>query len=218
MVSRRFTGPLRTILPVVAAGLVAVGIAGCSAGQVTQTDEAEPAVNGNLGNVGDIALRNVLIAYPTSDRYREGDDAPLTLTIVNRGGTNDELVGVSSPAATDVELIGKAALPARTGLQVMVPEEPAEPTETTETTESAPSSEPSGPPETSSEPKSTPSPTETGAPEDIGTMNIVLTGLTKDLSFGKNVPVAFVFAHAGRITIQVPIDNPEHAREASDAE
>ena len=88
--SRRFTGPLRTILPALTtglvAGVVALGIAGCGSGQVTQTDSVQPAVNGNQGNVGDVALRDVLVAYPESGAYRAGEDAPLTLTIVNAGG------------------------------------------------------------------------------------------------------------------------------------
>jgi copper(I)-binding protein len=228
-VSRRSTGPLRKILPAVAVGLLALSIAGCSAGQVTQTDTIEPAVNGNQGNVGDIALRDVVVSYPTSGHYREGDDAPLTLTIVNIGGTDDELREVSSPAAADVELTGKTALPARTGLQVVVPAQPVEETTTTEPSEpasesapasgtsqtSAPATETS---ETSASPEeTTPSPTQ-AAPDDIGAISIVLTGLTKDLPFGKNVPVTFVFAHAGQITLQLPIDTPQHARQGSAAE
>jgi copper(I)-binding protein len=235
MVSRRSTGPLRTILPAVrtilptlttglVAGVVALGIAGCSSGQVTQTDSVQPAVNGNQGNVGDVALRDVLVAYPESGAYDMGDDAPLTLTIVNTGGMDDELTSVSSPAATKVELMGKGALPARSGLQVIIPEEP---TETSEPATSEPSATESAPPSESSEPSSEtsapettssePSETET-APEDVGTMSLVLTGLTKDLPIGKNVPVTFVFAKAGEITLNVPIASPDEVREDTGSE
>lgn len=242
MVSRRSTGPLRTILPALTtglvAGVVALGIAGCSSGQVTQTDSVEPAVNGNQGNAGDVALRDVLVAYPESGSYREGEDAPLTLTIVNTGGADDELTSVSSPAAADVELIGRGAVPARSGLQVTMPEESPETEASEPPTTSAPSatqSEPSGtesaePSEPPSEspssgasesgpesPSMTPSETET-APEDVGTMSIVLTGLTKDLPIGKNVPVTFVFAKGGEITIHVPIASPDEPREDTSAE
>jgi copper(I)-binding protein len=253
MVSRRSTGPLRTILPALAAGLVALGIAGCSSGQVTQTDSIEPAVNGNQGNVGDVALRDVLVAYPESGPYREGEDAPLTLTIVNTGGMDDELTSVSSPAAAKVDLLGKGALPARSGLQVIMPDESAEPAEPSEpepasepsATESAPPSgtESAEPPSESSSESSSGSPSEEPskepseepsgsgilspsmtysetetAPEDVGTMSIVLTGLTKDLAIGKNVPVTFVFEHAGEITIHVPIATPDEPREDTAAE
>lgn len=241
MVSRRSTGPLRTILPALTtglvAGVVALGIAGCSSGQVTQTDSIEPAVNGNQGNAGDMALRDVLVAYPESGSYGEGEDAPLTLTIVNTGGVDDELTSVSSPAAADVELVGRGAVPARSGLQVIIPEESTE-TESSEPpttsapsatqsepsgTESAEPSEPSEPPSespssgASESPSMTPSETET-APEDVGTMSIVLTGLTKDLPMGKNVPVTFVFAKGGEITIHVPIAISDEPREDTGAE
>ena len=65
-----------------------------------------------------MALRDVLVVYPESGSYGDGDDAPLTLTIVNTGGVDDELTSVSSPAAADVELVGRVSLPARSGLQV----------------------------------------------------------------------------------------------------
>jgi copper(I)-binding protein len=242
MVSRRSTGPLRTILPALTTGLVAgavaLGIAGCSAGQATQTDSVQPAVNGNQANVGDVALRDVLVAYPESGTYRAGEDAPLTLAIVNTGGADDELTSVSSPAAERVQMLGRGALPARSGLQVIVPEESTE-TETSEpSVTSTPSSEPSEPSGTSDAapaPSSDGSPSSSGeailepgasytatptevAPEDVGTMSIVLTGLTKDLAMGKNVPVTFVFAKAGEITVNVPIATPDEAREDTGSE
>jgi len=239
MVSRS-TGPLRTILPAVAVGLAAL-LVGCAAGQVTQTDSIEPAVNGNRGDVGDIALRDVMLAYPESGEYREGDEAPLVLTIVSTGDTDDELLSVSSPAAPNVELLGNTSLPARTRLQVVVPEEPvaessAAPS-TTETSETSPSepSEPSEPAEpTDSSAPGTGESSEPGEPsgseapssegpassetsvtatlDEVGTMSIVLTGLVQDLPMGRNVPVTFVFANAGQITINLPIAAPATAR------
>jgi copper(I)-binding protein len=228
MVSRRSTGPLRTLLPAVAVGLIALVVAGCSAGQVTQTDQMEPAVNGNKGEVGDVALRDVVVAYPESGSYDAGDDAPLTLTIVNVGGTDDELTAVSSPAATEVELLGDVSLPGRAALQVVVPDEstPSSASSATspETTESSlpeeSITEPSPPGETgtetsesASEPTSTPEVTGTEvAPQEVGTLSIVLTGLTADLPIGRNVPVTFVFAEAGEITLNLPIGAPATAR------
>jgi copper(I)-binding protein len=231
MVSRRSIGPLRKILPAIAVGLVALGVAGCGSGQVTQTDSMEPAVNGNKGDVGALALRNVAIAYPDSGAYDKGADAPLLLTIVNTGGTDDELTAVSTPAAGTVEITGDKTLPARTALQAVAPDESAassvEPTES-----SAPSSESSGASETSA-PGSSESPESSGtessqpessqpestesaeAPDVVGMVYIQLRDLTADLPMGKNVPITFVFANAGQITISVPIDNPGDAREES---
>lgn len=223
--------PLRKIVPAVAVGLVALlGIAGCSAGQVTQTDSIEPAVNGNKGDLGDIALRDVVIAYPEAGAYDQGDQAPLLLTIVNTDGGDDELVSVSSPAAGSVELLGDAVVAGRTRLRVIVPEEPvressAPAVTTTDGAESsAPgttSSQPGSETETtgsetsagSSAPETTATPTPTSeAPPEVGIMSIVLTDLVADLPIGRNVPVTFVFAEAGSITIQVPIATPATAR------
>ena len=214
---------LRKIVPAVAVGFVALlGIAGCSAGQVTQTDNIEPAVNGNMADVGDIALRDVVLAYPKSGTYKKGDQAPLVLTIVNTGGTDDELVSVSSPAARSVQLIGSTKLPAHSRLLVVVPEQPTGSSSaavTTTTGSSAPGTTTS-PPETSgsgaaSSSSSAPGTTVTPTSEvqtQVGRMSIVLTDLVADLDPGKNVPVTFVFANAGSVTIQVPIDTPDTPR------
>ncbi|MCT2582578.1 hypothetical protein [Actinophytocola gossypii] len=238
----RTTGPLRTILPAVAVGLAAL-LAGCGAGQVTQTDSMEPAVNGNRGDVGEIALRDVQLAHPDSDGYTEGEQAPLTLTIVNSGGEDDELVAVSSPAARDVALEGDTTLPGHNALRVVVPEEPvgetSAPSTTTGTSSPGGSSEPDSdtsvtnpsppaetgdesaepPPGSEAPPTLTDSPsdseateTPTNLPDEVGVLSIVLLDLVQDLPAGKNVPVTFVFANAGEITIQLPIAPPATAR------
>lgn len=205
--SRRSIGPLRKILPAVVVGLVALGIAGCSSGQVTQTDQMEPAVNGNKGDVGDIALRDIVIAYPAKDSYRAGDDAPLTLAIVNTGGTDDELTAVSTPAAGTVELLGDTTVPARSALSVVVPDESAT-SSSAEPTESSPSSAASSSSPGSATATSEPEVTESAAPDVVGTLHVLLRGLTADLPMGKNVPITFSFEEAGEITISVPIDTP----------
>jgi hypothetical protein len=231
MVSRRSIGPLRKILPAIAVGLVALGVAGCGSGQVTQTDNMEPAVNGNKGDVGALALRNVAIAYPESGGYDKGGEAPLLLTIVNTGGTDDELTAVSTPAAGTVEITGDKTLPARTALEAVAPDESAA-SSSVEPTESAPasaessgaSSETSAPGSAESSASESPSGTESSEPEStesaeapdvVGMVYIQLRDLTTDLPMGKNVPITFVFANAGQITISVPIDNPGDAREES---
>ncbi|MBB4907281.1 hypothetical protein [Actinophytocola algeriensis] len=230
MVSRQNTRPLRKLVPAVAIGVSALlGIVGCSAGQVAQTAEMEPAVNGNSGQVGTIALRNVQLAFPESgEPYQAGEDAPLLLSIVNSGGENDELVGVTSPAG-EVELIGNPAIPAGTSLQVVLPDEntSASATSTTESSESSETSgsetpsggeeptgseAPSGSESASATSTESPADTEAVAPPVVGTMSLVITGLSADLPYGKNVPVTFEFANAGKITIQLPIGAPATPR------
>lgn len=222
MVSRQTTRPLRKLVPAVAIGVSALlGIVGCSAGQVAQTAEMEPAVNGNSGQVGTLALRNVQVAFPESgEPYTAGEDAPLLLSIVNTGTNDDELVAVTSPAG-EVELIGNPSIPAGTSLQVVLPDEntSASATTTTESSETSEAPETGGSeaPSGSESPSATtttesPAETEAVAPPVVGTMSVVITGLTADLPYGKNVPVTFEFANAGKVTIQLPIGAPATPR------
>jgi hypothetical protein len=235
MVSRETTRPLRKLVPAVAIGVSALlGIVGCSAGQVAQTAEMPPAVNGNMGQVGKLMLRNVQVAFPDNgEAYTEGDDAPLLLTIANTG------------AAGQVQIIGNASIPANSALQVVRPgdnpaasssapssssasssaassssasSESSAPGTTgssssAETTGSAPSTATSG----SGTPSSSGSAavtttTEESATDVVGTISLLITGLTGDLPFGKTVPVTFEFAKSGKVTITLPVGAPTTAR------
>ena len=97
-------------------GLVAVG---CSAGQVTQTDTQVAAIDGASGNVGPIAVRNVMLAFPPDgNRYHEGDDVPLTFVIANTGENADKLLSIKSEAAeAEAEVVGGKDIPSRYALQ-----------------------------------------------------------------------------------------------------
>ena len=95
---------------VVATGAVlgAIALAGCSAGQITQTDTQVPAVVGaqRRGRRGRwCATRTSSSASrpraPTSTRG--GGAAPLKMSIVNSGIQPDRLVSASSPAAASVD-------------------------------------------------------------------------------------------------------------------
>jgi copper(I)-binding protein len=231
MVSRQTARPLRKLVPAVAIGVGALlGIVGCGAGQVAQTAEMEPAVNGNQGQVGHLLLRDVMVAFPENgEPYRAGDDAPLVLTIANGGSTDDELTGVSSPAG-EVEIIGDAKIPASFALQVVAPaDNPAAPsssessesssessvtgtsTSGAETTGTSTSS--TGTSSGSSAPPQTTTTTEEPAPDVVGTISLVIKGLKGDLPYGKTVPVTFEFAKAGRVTVNLPVASPTTARQ-----
>jgi copper(I)-binding protein len=223
MVSRETTRPLRKLVPAVAIGVSALlGIVGCSAGQVAQTADMEPAVNGNMSQVGNLLLRDVMVAFPENgEPYAVGEDAPLQLTIANVGSADDELVGVSSPAGK-VEIIGNASIPGQSALQVVRPgDNPSAPTsESSETsapetsgtetsgTETTGSEAPSG---SSSAPAATTT-TEESVPDVVGTISLVITGLTGDLPFGKTVPVTFEFKNAGKVTVSLPVGSPSTPR------
>lgn len=92
----------------------ALALVGCGAGQITQTDRQVAAVDGTSGNVGNtIALRNVLIPYPQDHRgtYPAGSAVPMLLTIINQGDSSDELLTVTSPAASQVQVLGTTQIP-----------------------------------------------------------------------------------------------------------
>jgi copper(I)-binding protein len=230
MVSRETTRPLRKLVPAVAIGVSALlGIVGCSAGQVAQTAEMESGVNGNNGQVGNLLLRDVMVAFPENgEAYKVGEEAPLLLTIVNRGGEDDELVGVTSPAG-EVEIVGNAKIPARSALQVVLPaDNPAATTETPpETSSSSSESESGSESTTTTTEESETSATSTGAaptsvtatmtqteeaPDVVGMISLLITELTGDLPFGKTVPVTFEFANAGKVTVSLPVAAPSTPR------
>jgi copper(I)-binding protein len=228
MVSRQTARPLRKLVPAVAIGVGALlGIVGCGAGQVAQTAEMEPAVNGNQGQVGHLLLRDVMVAFPENgEPYRAGDDAPLVLTIANVGTTDDELTAVSSPAG-EVEIIGDAKIPASFALQVVAPaDNPAAPSSSESSTESSvtgtstsgtettgTSTPSTGTSSSSSAPPQTTTTTEEPAPDVVGTISLVIKGLKGDLPYGKTVPVTFEFAKAGRVTVNLPVASPTTARQ-----
>ncbi|MGH3828607.1 MAG: hypothetical protein ACRDQX_15780 [Pseudonocardiaceae bacterium] len=92
----------------------ALTLVGCGAGQIAQTDKDVSAVNGSSGNAGNgIALRNVLIPDPPNQQgsYPAGSTVPVVLTIVNQAGRADELIGVTSPAASQALVLGTTLIP-----------------------------------------------------------------------------------------------------------
>ena len=101
---------------VLAVGAVvgAFALAGCGAGQITQTSSQQSGVGGASANVGQIAIREAAFAFTgdgkTATIYRAGSEAPLTMTVVNFGGQVDKLTNVSSPAAESVKITGDGTI------------------------------------------------------------------------------------------------------------
>lgn len=103
-----------TAASLAAAGLVAVaGLTGCSSGQIAQTSQHEPAVNGTAGIVNNVALRNVYIqAVQTGDFLEPGQTVNLVLVAANQSpDVADRLVGITTDVGT-VMMSGDARLPA----------------------------------------------------------------------------------------------------------
>lgn len=217
---------------VLGAGVSALGaalvLAGCGAGQITQTDTQQPAVNGTYAQVKTIVLRNVAVQYPAQGPgYAAGSPAPLTLTVINQGQKDDKLVSVTSEGSSGpAQISGDTAIVAGHSL-VIGPADAVEqgaPAQS-ESANSTPASEanqpaggaPGSAPNSSanSAPNSasnTPQAGENGgAASQLGTGKVVLQGLKQPLWPGATIKVTFTFQNAGPIVVELPVAAPAHA-------
>jgi copper(I)-binding protein len=223
---------------VLGAGVLALGaalvLAGCGAGQITQTSTQQAAVNGTHAQVKNIDLRNAAVQYPTSGPgYAAGATPALTLTIVNRGAQDDSLVSVTTEGGGQATIDGSKTIVAAHSL-VIGPDDAAESTNEVQPTSSgAPSSSSSAPTSssapagsssasnspgnltataTSEVPSSGPAATPT-APEKIGQATVTLPALKQPLWPGQVIKVTFVFKNAGPVTVDLPVAAPSHVKE-----
>jgi copper(I)-binding protein len=192
---------------------IAAALAGCGAGQITQTDTQLASINGANGNAGPIALRDVQLAYPPNKQgvYPPGSNGMLIVTVVNTGLTPDTLVRVTSPAVTSVLVngsdTGTVALPGNFAVS-----SGSDPDDATITVPSAPDG--SSSPSVSATTTTTPSASAAApAAPQLRRMTIELVGFRSvnggSLRAGMTIPITFFFAHAGQVTIgQVPIGAP----------
>lgn len=203
------------------AGAVAV-LAGCSAGQNSQTAAKTPSLSGVHANLDGIALRNVQIAYADREHrtYPKGGTAPLDVRILNGGKKPDALVGVTADLADKVVLVGEPKETSRICPEatVSVPP-PVEPSPTPAGTES---------PAESPEPAATAEP-EAGSEEfSIALVpggcallhadqpyHLELSGLKQEIAPGQTVAITFRFAEAGEVTLDVPLGMPHDGAEHS---
>lgn len=220
-------------------GLAAV-LTGCGAGQITQTDVQQAAVNGASGTVGAMAVRNAQLAYPDNQdgTYAPGSTAELVVTIVNTGQTDDQLVKITSPAAGSVTIDGSQTgtkpIPGGFAVQSGQDVDDSDAAASAAPSAEAPSSSPasSNPPSsTSGEPSLSPSsdsPIESrpGVPGSVATatppakVTIELVGIKSvngaSLRAGLTIPITFYFQHAGQVTINaVPIGAPSDKQVSS---
>ena len=112
--SRTARTPRRLLVPAVAALAAVLALSGCAAGQISQTADQGAAIDGANGTVGYLGVRNVLLAVTANSDYAKGADAPLQLWVSNAGITPDTLKGVSTPAATSVQINGVTLIPGQT--------------------------------------------------------------------------------------------------------
>ena len=212
----------------VLAGLVVAGglaLSACASGQIAQTAQMSPTVDGQMAQVGSLAIRNVALDYPAGGVYERGSDARLRMVVVNGGVAPDSLVSVSSPVATDVTIsaggsaeVTGSATPEPTGSA----SESASPTATPSDTASG-TATPSASPGESASPSPTSSPTPSPTPENAQIQippnsyvsfredgpRIMLTGLTRQLRPGQNLVVTLTFQRAGSVTMTIAVGTPE---------
>ncbi len=178
-------------------GLAVALAAGCAAGQVTQTDESVPAVNGAIGDVGTIGLRDVVLGYPGGEEvfgYEKGGEAPLLLTIVNSSDQADQLVSVTTPSASEVVVEGTTTIPGSFAV--------------TSVDDAGTAGVLRPPTQSAASPLNPADP-----PLRFGELRIVLTGLTGPIRPGLPTYITFRFRDAGDLTLRVPIDAPAETRE-----
>jgi copper(I)-binding protein len=166
-----------------------LALSACSAGQVTQTATQERDKVGAMAQVGDITVRAVELVSPRGASYEAGDDAELTLAIVNSGQETDTLVGVDGEGFGDVE-IRTAATSGTT---------------TTGTGGSAAGSD------------EIEIPTDTTVFVDGNDASITLTDLDESLTVGQYLELTLSFENAGDVTVPVTVANPEDEQERGEA-
>lgn len=229
--TRPSSAPSRSVL----AALAVVGglaLAGCGAGQVAQTAQQRPSIDGQSGSVGTLALRDVTVEYPSAGVYKDGGDARLRMVVVNEGPGSDALVSVRTDAAQEVILT--AAGPDTTTPEPTAASPSATPTGTptgtADSTATAAPGEPSGTPGatgsgSSESPAASATPTETEttpAPATRITIpgngyvsfredgpTVQLTGLTRQLRPAEVIQVTFTFQNAGEITLRITVAAPD---------
>jgi copper(I)-binding protein len=205
----------------------ALVLAGCGAGQLTQTASQEPAVNGAYAQAKALFIRDAALQYPPNKQaYAAGSSAALSLTIVNTGGTDDELVSVTSDAAASAEVQGSKLIVAMNSLVVAVPAQtgatggdsasvtPSPTTTSPTTTSPSPTTSSSSTSSTTSSSTTTPAPTSatSAAPVEVGKATIVLKDLGRPVWPGQTIKVTFVFRNSGPVTFDLPVAAPDEPR------
>jgi copper(I)-binding protein len=216
----------------VGAALGALALAGCGAGQISQTSNQESGSDGvNAGISTPVVVRNAVIAYGGTATdgtvYPVGGSAPLQMYIVNQGNEIDRLVSASSPAAASVQVSGETEVP---GGQVLIvegaPQAETGPATSTSTaqrprrmTPLPPPPPPPPPPPATATPTATPRPTSTpgaiGMPGTDRVAQVTLVGLREDIRAGLTYPIVLVFERAGELRFDVPVGDPTEPREAA---
>jgi copper(I)-binding protein len=165
-----------------------VALSACSAGQVTQTATQERDKVGAMAEVGDITLRQVELAYPRSGSYDAGDDAELTMAIVNTGEEPDTLVSVEGEGFSSAEITGSTAEVNEAGTPI------------------------GGTPVTTASEEIEIAP-DTTVFVGTGDLSVTLTDLDEDLTVAQLIPLVLTFENAGEVEVVATVSTPSRALE-----
>lgn len=160
--------------------LVLCAAAGCTA-QPQQILQA--GVMGTNGQVGPILLRSVHVEAPPQVSYPPGTDARLWFTVLNEGAETDQLVSLTSPAATRIDLHWDRGCDGRAEMIPGLPVRPAE---------RAVGDHQGAPP--------------------FDAYHARLVGFTREVLAGTTIRVTFDFAGAGPVTLGVTVQPVGTAR------
>ncbi|MCW2524889.1 MAG: hypothetical protein JWO63_3224 [Frankiales bacterium] len=204
----------RTGVGIAAAVTAVVLLAGCATGKDAQTAEETPVVDGVTVTSGTLGIRAAAIQAPQSGTsYQVGEDAPLTLTLINNGTANDTLTGVTATSVSPSVFTGLAGPPATTTATPAAPSATAgsgsATAGSTPSTSASASASDSGSPSVSVTPSQPiPVPSDSAVMVGVGTAgpSIVLTDLTAQLWTAQSVAnVVFTFASGATITATLPV-------------
>ncbi|GGF21944.1 hypothetical protein [Williamsia phyllosphaerae] len=194
-------------------GALALGTTACGAGQIAQTTNQAAAVNGSFATLGDIALRDVHVVFPSSGNAAFVNGGPLELAFLisnNSPYKNDRLQSITFASGTGtVTIDGSQDIPATKTLRAGQPSQLLT-SPTASTSPSSSSSESSSPSSSSSVPSSS-APSSTSSSNNSADpsetrITVTLTGAGKQITPGLTVPLVFTFAEAGKTTLNVPVD------------
>ncbi len=165
-----------------------IALSACSAGQVTQTATQQRDKVGAMAQVGDITLRQIEIAYPRGGRYDAGDDAELTMAVINTGEEPDTLVSVDGEGFSSAEITGSTAEVNDAGTPL------------------------------GGTPVATASDEIEIAPDTTvfvgsGDLKVTLTDLDESLTSAQALTVVLTFEKAGEIEVPATVANPSRAQE-----
>jgi copper(I)-binding protein len=169
-----------------------VALSACSAGQVTQTATQERDKVGAMAQAGDITVRQVELAYPRGGSYEAGDDAELTMAIVNTGEETDTLVSIEGDGFASAEITGSTSDVNAEGAS------------------SGSTSVTSGSGEIELVPDTT-------AFVGSGDLSITLTDLDEGLTVGQHVTLVLTFENAGELTVGATVSTPSSEQERGES-